>query len=354
MFKRKTLFLALTIATASALHAQDTSTLPGGAERGARPVVAGLISYQSNFSPGSTDVNPEFDPIVLLPVGDKFLVASEYNMTMDLTNDQGSGWGPAVVDHGFEYLQASYFATKWLTVVGGRYLTPFGIYRERLHPLWIRNLQLEPILFALNDNSGNGGMLRGSAHLSNSLDVTYAAYFSAPSTNPQLPSDKQAGGRGSLFWPSRGLEVGVSYSDTMSGIKHKMLGGDFTWVVKRSPLVIRAEAVHSKEAGNAYWAEAAYGLQKLSRKTLVRNTQVVLRTEQYWTPSTPINMELADSMGGMGGLAELPDVNTKRAAFGLNYYLTRDVRFNVAYGGNWATGENSHTWNIGVVYHFAY
>ena len=113
-----------------------------------------------------------------------------------------------------------------------------------------------------------------------------------------MPSDKQAGARASLFWPSRGLEVGVSYSDTMSGFKHKMLGADFTWVVKRSPLVIRAEAIHSKEAGNAYWAEAACGLQKLSRKTLVRNTQVVFRTEQY---------------------------------FGLNYYLTRDIRLNVAY-----------------------
>jgi hypothetical protein len=124
--------------------------------------------------------------------------------------------------------------------VAGRYLTPFGIYRERLHPLWIRNLQMEPILFSLNANSGNGGMLRGSAPLSNRVDVTYSTYFSAASTNPQMPSDKQAGARTSLFWPNRGLEVGASYSDTMSGIKHKMLGGDFTWIVKRSPLVIRA------------------------------------------------------------------------------------------------------------------
>jgi hypothetical protein len=66
------------------------------------------------------------------------------------------------VDHGIEYLRLNYIAHNNLTLTVGRFLTPFGIYRERLHPMWIGNLADEPILFAINDNSSNGVMARGA------------------------------------------------------------------------------------------------------------------------------------------------------------------------------------------------
>ncbi len=41
------------------------------------PVVTGVFS-QSSFEPGTQEVSPEFDPILLVPLGSKFLVESEF------------------------------------------------------------------------------------------------------------------------------------------------------------------------------------------------------------------------------------------------------------------------------------
>jgi hypothetical protein len=266
---------------------------------------------------------------------------------MDLDRDQGT-WGPAVVDHEIGYLQANYIAHPNLTVSIGRFLTPFGTYRERLHPLWIRNLQAEPILFALNDNSGNGVMLRGAAHATKDLDVTYATYYSVASTAKLIESDRQAGFRTSLVLPDRRIEVGVSYNHTMGDNRHNMLGMDFTWNLHRLPLDIRSEALTSKEVGKSYWIEAAYRLNRLGRNALLRNTQLAFRQEQYWLPHDP-----GAALNLVNAMSSLPDVNTKRSTLGLNYYLSHGVRLNAGYGGNYAVGEHTHTWNVGLTYRFA-
>src|SRR5215467_4580582 len=80
---------------ATAVRAQPTPQASRPVEGGPIPVVTGVMSYQSNFSPGTVDVNPEFDPILLLPFGEKVLIESEFSMSIDLTRDHGQ-WGPAV------------------------------------------------------------------------------------------------------------------------------------------------------------------------------------------------------------------------------------------------------------------
>src|SRR5260370_9594336 len=180
-----------------------------------------------------------------------------------------------------EYLQHDYFAHPIVMLVVGRYMIPLGIYGERMHPLWIRDLQAEPISFTLNATSGNGAMLRGAAHLTPSVNVTYAGYYSAASTLKLMQADKQSGFRGSVLLPSRRIEVGVSYNRTMGSGAHNMLGTDFTWNLKRLPLDIRSETLFSKEAGNTYLLQDAYSLSKLGTNPLLRNTQLVFRQEQY-------------------------------------------------------------------------
>ena len=341
------LFLVLLTPIASTLHAQALPDAPGAAEGSPIPVITGFMSYQTNLSPGTVDLNPEFDPTVLLPIGSKLLIQSEFDMSLDVTHDSGR-WGPAYVDKSIEYLQTDYFAHPNLTLVVGRYMIPFGIYRERMHPLWIRDLQAEPISFTLNATSGNGAMLRGAAHLTPSVNVTYAGYYSAASTLKLMEADRQGGFRGSVLLPNRRIEVGVSYNRTMGSGAHSMLGADFTWNLKRIPLDIRSETLFSKEAGNTYWVEGAYRLSKLGTNPLLRNTQLVFRQEQYWMPSTSTS---TSTMSGTMG--SLPDTNTKRSTAGMTYYLNPNLRLNAAYQGNYATSENSHTWNMGLTYRFA-
>jgi hypothetical protein len=203
------------------LCAQEIPNAPDVRERGPVPILTGFISYQSNIAQGMFDMNPEFDPVVLFPLGNRVLLQAEYDMSLNVVRDTGK-WGPAVVDHGFDYLQADFFAHPNLTVVVGRFLVPFGIYRERLHPLWIRYLQAEPISFTLNATSGNGGMVRGGAHISEGADITYSAYYSAAATPAVLQSDKQTGFRTSAVLLNHHMEIGSSYNKTMGNGAHNM------------------------------------------------------------------------------------------------------------------------------------
>lgn len=304
------------------------------------PVVTGVFSYQSSFEPKTQEVSPEFDPILLIPLGNKFLVESEFEMSMDVTRNQGRV-GPAVVEHGIEYLQLDYVANPYVTVVAGRFLTPFGIYRERLHPMWIRNLASEPIIFAMNDNSSNGAMLRGAAPVTSVMNITYAGYFSAPLDNSQLQSDRRAGTRVSLVIPNKRFEAGVSFSRVLSGTRYNMVGSDVTWNARRIPVDLRAEFVHSDTLGSGYWIEGAYRFDKL-HNAFLRNSQVVARTEQYRVPT--LQQSLID---------ELPDRDTNRTAIGWNYTLYDGIRVDASYGRNFAKDDNHNTWTVGVSYRFA-
>ena len=297
-------------AAGSASLAQDLPNAPEAREGRPIPVITGFMSYQSNIGQGTWDMNPEFDPVVLVPIGNRVLVQAEFDMSLDEVRDSGK-FGPAVVDHGFDYLQGDFFVHPNLTVVAGRYLVPFGIYRERMHPLWIRYLQAEPISFTLNATSGNGGMLRGGAHVWEGADVTYSAYYSAETTPTIFQSDKQAGYRTSLVLLNRHMEFGTSYNHTMGAGAHNMVGTDFTWEPRRVPVEIRSETLFSKQAGNTYWVEGAYKLNKLGTNRFFKSTILVFRQEQYWMPANTSNMS---AMGGTMG--SLPDTNTTRSTVG--------------------------------------
>lgn len=328
-------------------HAQG---LPDNRESGrvsGIPIITGFASYQSNTGQGTFDLNPEFDPVLLVPLGNNTLLSSEFDMSLDVSRTSGS-WGPAKVDHGFDYLQLSRTVNPNLTVVAGRYLVPFGIYRERMHPLWIRYLQPEPISFTLNATSGNGGMLRGGAHLGSHAGVEYSGYYSAATSTMVVQSDRQAGFRGSLVMPERHIEIGMSFNDTMGSGAHKMVGTDFTWLLKRIPLDIRSETLFSKQVGNTYWVEGAYKLSQLGRNRVLKYTSLVYRQEQYWLPKGAMNLSAMS-----GTMGSLPDTNTARSTAGADYSLTPNLRFNAGYQGNYATGEHSHSWNMGLTYRFA-
>lgn len=305
------------------------------------PVITGVVSFQSTFESAARTLSPEVDPILLLPLGRKLLIESEFDMATDVTHSDGQ-WGPAVVAHGIEYMQLSYIVHPNLTFTAGRFLTPFGIYRERLHPMWIRNLADEPIIFAMNDNSSNGAMARGSARLTSGMDLTYATYFSASMKNNQLAADRRAGTRASLFFPSNRLEVGVSFSRVLADSRYNMMGTDVTWNLRKIPLDLRAEAIQTTMLGRGYWVEAAYRLDRLGRNPFLRNSLLAVRGEQYRVPG------IAQTL-----LDELPEQNTSRTTLGWTYSLSNGVRFNASYGRNLAQGDNHNIVTVGLTYRFA-
>ena len=311
------------------------------------PAVSGFMAFQSSFAPGEQHINPVFDPILLVPLGNRLLVESEFEMNLDAVRGDGK-WGPAIVDHSIEYLQLNYIAHPNLTITAGRFLTPFGIYRERVHPLWVRNLQDEPIIFAMNANSSNGAMLRGDVRLSSGMNLTYSNYYSFPTSRKLVTSERRMGTRTSLVLPNKRIEVGASFSRNLGDLRYNMFGLDFTWNLKMIPLDIRAEGLRNAMLGNGYWVEGAYRLRKLGINPFLGKSQVVLRGEQYFAPRTAPMSDMAANM-----MSGLPDRGTKRLGIGWNYYLTNGIRLNASFGRNFATGENRNAWGAGITYRFA-
>jgi hypothetical protein len=310
-------------------------------------VLTGVAGYASTFTPGVQTVNPQIDPILLIPLGKRALIEFEFDSVLDLDHKDGE-WSKARVDYGVDYFQLDYLLTPNLVVTGGRFLTPIGIYNERIHPIWIRNLQIEPIIFALEDGSDNGAMVRGGAPVSSDLNITYAVAYSAPSSQKMFESERQAGGRVSAVFPGPRLEIGASYRRIFGDESSNTYVGDVTWNLKAIPLDVRGEGLYSTMHGSGYWVEGAY--------FLTRSLQVALRGEQ-WFPKSEEQVEAMSSLRPLQMRAkhdgELPEVNTSVLSVGLNYYFYSGFRISAMYGRTLTDAPNRNVWNLGATYRFA-
>ncbi len=78
-----------------------------------------------------------FSPILLFQFQDRILFEAEFEF--ELTE--------GVTETGLEYAQLDYVATDNLTVTAGKFLVPFGVFGERLHPTWINKFPSSPPIY---------------------------------------------------------------------------------------------------------------------------------------------------------------------------------------------------------------
>ena len=161
--------------TASGLRAQENA-----------PILSGGVQFLSSTVGGNTFFQPAIAPVLVVPLGDHWLVESRADLRGFIAHDNGST-GPYSGQFiaTLEYLQLDYIANSHLTVTVGRFLTPFNIYDERFTPFWIRDLQDAPIIFPIGTRptgSNNGFMFRGVATAHPTWELNYTAYFSVLST----------------------------------------------------------------------------------------------------------------------------------------------------------------------------
>src|SRR5260370_40005873 len=90
------------------------------------PAVTGFMAFQTSFAPGEQHINPVFDPILLVPLGNRLLLESEFEMNLDAVRGDGK-WGPAIVDHSIADLQLNYISHPHLTITAGRFFPPFSL-----------------------------------------------------------------------------------------------------------------------------------------------------------------------------------------------------------------------------------
>jgi hypothetical protein len=303
-------------------------------------VISGGVAFVPFVQGGQTTLVSIFSPVVLVPLGDNWLIESRGAFEGDFTRREGTGPFGGRVEKSLEYLQVDYIANPHLTFTAGRFLTPFGIYNERLYPVWIRNLQADPLILPLEQSSSNGVMLRGGFSVIRDLNLNYAAYFSTLSTNETLASDRQTGGRLGLFLPDQRVEIGFSFQRLLQENHANRFGAHFEWQPRFVPLDIRSEFADT-ESGRGYWVEPALRLSAVSHAKVLARTQLVGRFQQFFTKP-----------GASDG--DLPGTDTKEPEIGLNYYFLDGLRATASYGRQLSAEGNTNIWTAGVTYRFAF
>lgn len=327
------LLAAMTAVGSSRIAAQDT------------PLISGGVGFITSTNGGNTTYIPVVSPLLAAPIGDHILVESRATI-LNSYFPKGGGQPGYTNDWflGLSYLQMDYIATPHLTAVAGEFLIPFGTYNERLTPIWISNFESAPLIFPLGNMqtaSGVGGMLRGSAFSNGKFSVDYAGYFSAASTNEQFNSERSSGGRVSLYFPKKSLEVGASYGRLLQNTHQNFEGVHVWWEPADAMVKLRSEYAHGQHS-QGYWIESEFHLTRSpSANMFRRGLQPVFRWQQAFRSSP-------DPGDG------LPSANTNQADFGLDFHFPHEVRINTSYSRQLSSTGDRNIWQTGIIYRFLF
>jgi hypothetical protein len=306
------------------------------------PILSGSIGTFSFVTGGQNLIDTQINPVLLVPLGDRWLIESraEFEGQFQRPPDGGPYAGP-VTKH-VDYAQLDYIANPYLTVTAGRFLTPFGIFNERLYPVWIRFLQPDPLTLPINTTDSDGVMFRGGFPVTGRVNMNYAAYVSVASTGIfSVDSERHVGGRMGFFFPGPRLEVGGSWQHTLQDYRKNAFGFHASWQPTKLPLSLRSEITRSFE-GSGYWAEGAYRLSQLHFwQREMRRTEFVARMQQFFTGS--VSPDYAAQLG-------LPAANTREADFGMNYFWRDGFKGIFSYGRGFSSAGNYNQWSVGLAY----
>jgi hypothetical protein len=321
------------------VFAQDQSATDRDA--GYVPIISGGAGYVHNVTGGAPTLEPQINPVLVFPFGHHMLLESRTDFTgFFQKQDQTNGPYKGRVFTTVEFAQLDWLASPHLTVVAGKYLLPFGLYNERLQPIWIRNLQDSPLSAAIGtrtSGAGDGLMLRGVAAQTSNLTLRYSAYASARSGINQFQAARTTGFDASVFIPGAQIEIGTSWQRFLQDRRINNSATYFSWQPAAASLDVKAEYDYSY-FGHGYWLEAAYKLERTALPKALQKAQFVGRMQ-----------ELLPLKGGGNGL---PRLHTNRVDCGINYFLRDDLRVVSSYGLSLSTGQNANIWNLGFTYRF--
>ncbi|HED15247.1 MAG TPA: hypothetical protein ENI64_00285 [Gammaproteobacteria bacterium] len=237
------------------------------------------VGYVDGDNQDGSFVAGNFSPIFHFQYKDMFMLESE--IEFEVLDD-----GETNVE--LEYMTIDWFVNDYVALVGGKFLSPIGQFRQNMHPSWINKMASAPPGFGHDGaapTSETGVQARGGFPLGN-MRTSYAVYAG---NGPELVAEwdgsgfeldgidangkgadrdgkKVWGGRFALL-PMPGLEIGVSAATgkaTVTSIEddtgtapllvneqardYDVLGFDGVWHYKS--FVLRGEYVKS-EIGNA-------------------------------------------------------------------------------------------------------
>lgn len=308
------------------------------------PILSGSAGAFSFVTAGLNLIDTQINPVLLVPLGDRWLVESRAEFEGKFQRPPGGGPYGGPVNKHVDYAQVDYIANPYLTITAGRFLTSFGIFNERLYPVWIRALQPDPLILPINTAPSDGAMLRGGFPINSKANMNYALYVSATSIGTSsVDSERHVGARMGFFLPGPRLEVGGSWQKTLQDDRKNAFGFHMGWQPPKVPLNLRAEFARSF-VGSGYWLEGAYRLSQAPFwQKAMRRTEVVGRAQQFFNGE--IGPDAASQLG-------LPVANTREADFGINYFLRDGLKGVASYGRQFSSAGNFNQWTFGIAYRF--
>jgi hypothetical protein len=311
------------------------------------PLISGGLDFLSSTNKGSTNFQQVITPVVAAPLGEHLLAEARFDFRglFQQTNDTGPYH--AMFFSSIDYLQLDAIVAPRMTITAGRFLIPFGTYNERLTPAWIRKFQDTPIIYPIGtrtSGSSDGVMVRGVATSSGSYQVNYVGFFSAHSGVTKFGAARSAGGRAEVYFPTKRLEIGTSYSRFLEGQHYNSTGVHVWWEPQRMPLQIRSEYAHGQHS-QGYWVEAAYRLSRMNGfHRWIAGLEPLFRIQQSFRSSP--------NTGGQGD--GLPPVDTQQADFGLLYTFPHEIRLAGSYSRQFSANGNGNIWDISLTYRFLF
>ncbi len=131
-------------AAVSPLMAQDPPAAEGSGNRRIVPTNSFLVTGYGTVGYTARTVGENinaftasFAPIFLFQFQDRILFEAEFEFELQ----------EGVTETGLEYAQLDYIATDNITLTAGKFLVPFGVFGERLHPTWINKFPTSPPLY---------------------------------------------------------------------------------------------------------------------------------------------------------------------------------------------------------------
>lgn len=328
--------------------------------RNSKFLISGYTNMTARFSKEqSSFANIGFVPILLWKPHQNILVEAELE-----TGLEGS---ETSIELG--YADVSFFLNKYLTVRTGKFISPFGIFQDRLHPSWINKLPTFPVgtgedELGVGPTSEVGIDFRGGIPLGSSK-MNYSVFLSNGAqliTDQGIPSKQgtlsygnadaiskklTAGGRlGLLPFSNSSLELGVSFRSGNVGDKNsvyksidaRMYAFDLTYVKQLDFIkgvfdvkaqwnkvnVDKAEYIDPDDpTGNtlytfenkrsSFFTQAAYR-PSMAQSKFLKKTELVFRYAGFTPPD------------GAKDLAKI-----KQYTYGINYWVNWRTVVKLAY-----------------------
>jgi hypothetical protein len=326
--------------------------------RGSKFVITGYTTAGAKFAKDDTKFNGfSLNPILLWKPSEKIFVEAELETELE---------GKETVIN-LEYANVSFFLNKYITFRAGKFLSPYGIFQDRLHPAWINKLPTAPLGYG-HDGVGpsaelgfdiRGGIPLGSAKMNYSIYVSNGPVLNTGADEPgeegmlsyenadDNNNNKTFGGRlGLLPFSNSSLEIGGSWQLAKPGdkasvyenLKTQQYALDLTYVKQLDFIkglfdvkaqlnwvnVDKADYIDPDDPTgnttytydnkrNSVFAQAAYR-PSMSPNKFLKKTELVFRYSGFNPPS---------------GSKE-PD-KIKQYTYGLNYWINWRTAVKLAY-----------------------